>query len=119
MGRSTSKEQYGYFYRTAKLDIVQTYQFPVSFDWFERPPFSMLVAPKGMASDLSKMLFVSGNHIKPEDAVGELNRMVDVYDMYLNNVTIPMDWRNVMAKRWLFMGDLNAYVYVHKYINST
>ncbi len=36
--------------------------------------------------------------------------MVDVYDMYLNNQSIPLDWRNVFAKRWLFMGDMNAYV---------
>ncbi len=70
LGRTSSKEQYGYFYRTSKIDIVQSFQFPSSFDWFERPPYSILISPKGI-TDVNKMVFVSGNHIKPEDAPGK------------------------------------------------
>lgn len=40
LGRTSSKEQYAYFYKPALVRLVATYQYPEAADLFERPPFS-------------------------------------------------------------------------------
>jgi len=79
LGRTSSKEQYAYFYRTSKYSVVDTYQVPEDRDGadiFERPPF--VVRFRASGTSVGEFGFI-GNHIKPDDAVAEIDAMYDVY----------------------------------------
>ena len=44
LGRSTSKEQYAFLYRTDRVEVVSTHQYDDSAnDDFEREPYSVLI----------------------------------------------------------------------------
>jgi deoxyribonuclease-1-like protein len=40
LGRTSSKEQYGYFYKIKTFDLLKTYQYPDPNDDFEREPYA-------------------------------------------------------------------------------
>jgi len=97
LGRTSSKEQYAYFYRTNKLAVVDTFQYPEILDQFERPPFSVRFKTIG-SYDVKEFGFI-GVHAKPGDAPKEIDHLVDVYDM------VRAKWQ---LDDFIIGGDLNA-----------
>jgi len=89
-GRSSSKEQYGVIYKTAKnISITEFTDYnPDPEDRWERPP--ILVA--FTANNYS--LTAYNIHIKPEDVANELHYLEETVNKYEGNVVI--------------LGDLNA-----------
>jgi len=96
LGRSSSKEQYAFIYDPSRLTVVDVHQFPDENNWFERPPYSITVESKNNG----KRLFLTGVHVKPTDAVAEIDHLVDVYDFYTG--------ANNINQGWVCMGDFNA-----------
>ncbi|KAL0477319.1 DNASE1 [Acrasis kona] len=96
LGRSSSKEQYAFIYDPSRLSIVSTLQFEDQENWFERPPFSVVIQNNSGAR-----LFLTGLHAKPTDAVAEIDHLVDVYDTYSSQ-------NNDITQGWIVMGDFNA-----------
>ena len=95
LGRSSSKEQYAFFYRQSKVKILERWQYPDAKNAFERPPFFVRFA------DLNDQFNVAfGNiHTKPEDTPNELGNLTLVYD------EIFWKWQPTFV---LFGGDMNA-----------
>lgn len=89
-GRSSSKEQYAFFYRQDLLESVDYFDFSDTSDLFEREP---LIAYWRFTST-GEEFFTFGLHAKPEDAFNELQALYDVYyyaeDYYNNNKSIIM-----------------------------
>lgn len=94
-GRSSSKEQYCYFYKNSLFQVLNQNEYPDSNDYFERPPFNVLFRDK----EDGKEFVVSGLHAKPDDAVKEIDRMIEVYT-YIENTLETSDV--------VMMGDFNA-----------
>ncbi|PIK39561.1 putative deoxyribonuclease-1 [Apostichopus japonicus] len=93
LGRTSSKEQYSFFYKTSVFTLVDSYIYDDPGDIFEREPFNVRLRVNNWD------LVLSAIHTKPDDAVIELSRMVDVYED--------------LVKRWdlkdvLILGDFNA-----------
>ncbi|ELU01904.1 hypothetical protein CAPTEDRAFT_100138 [Capitella teleta] len=102
LGRTTSKEQYAYFYRPSKFSYVKEYQWPEDRegnDWFERPPFTVHFQANGFS--LGDFAY-SGIHVKPDDAVAEIDHLVDVFD------GVADIWGSSNPSGWIIGGDLNA-----------
>jgi endonuclease/exonuclease/phosphatase family metal-dependent hydrolase len=96
LGRTTSKEQYGFFYKRDKLEIINTDQFNVTLDYFERPNYSVEFKLKEIANE---SFFLSANHISPSKAPEEIDLLVEVYDSLI---------KKFQQKKILFLGDFNA-----------
>eukprot|EP01080_Neovahlkampfia_damariscottae_P001127 gene1127-10641_t len=96
LGRTSSKEQYGFFFKNSEFEILNTNQFNVSLDYFERPNYSVEFKVNGF----NDSFFLSANHISPSKAPEEIDRLVDVYDTLINQYGFE--------KKILFMGDFNA-----------
>ncbi|XP_038077129.1 deoxyribonuclease-1-like [Patiria miniata] len=79
MGRSSYKEQYVYFYNPSKVSVIDAYEYPESHDEFERQPFIVRFQKICHCFGLSEFA-VAGIHIKPDDAVTELDYLSEVYD---------------------------------------
>jgi endonuclease/exonuclease/phosphatase family metal-dependent hydrolase len=77
LGRTTSKEQYAFFYKTSTVGVVNFYQWPDTTDIFEREPY--IVRFRASSYAVGEFGFL-GIHTKPDDAVNEINALVDVYD---------------------------------------
>jgi len=106
LGRSTSKEQYGYIYRSDWLSVVNSYVYADSNDHFERPPF--VVHFKSSKAEVKNFVTI-GIHTKPDDAENEISRLVDVYDDAVNKWSV---------QNAILMGDFNAGCnYVKSYDN--
>ncbi|XP_067648775.1 deoxyribonuclease-1-like [Haliotis asinina] len=98
LGRTRSKEQYAYYYKTDKVKIVDTRLYNDSSDLFEREPYSVLTEVNTVEGDVLRM-GLTGVHIKPDDAVHELQAMEAVYN----------DTKNAFnTKNMIIMGDMNA-----------
>lgn len=98
-GRSSSKEQYGFIYRTDRMFVSNEWQYPDLANNFERPPYVVtfeLIQPTTHAGGL---LTIIPCHAKPDDAIAEMNALVDVYD------AVEEMFENPNA---IIMGDLNA-----------
>ncbi len=81
LGRTISKEQYAYFYKSSKLTLLTSYVYnDQNGDVFEREPFIAYFESPTTAVDRFAMF---GIHIKPTEAVDEINRLVDVYDDFV------------------------------------
>ncbi|RKP18195.1 DNase I-like protein [Rozella allomycis CSF55] len=94
LGKSSSKEQYVYFYRKDRAVLIDQWQYDgIAARNFERPPFCVL-----MSFGHEKVVFI-GLHAKPAAAIFEINSLKYVYDEVLQR------WgeSNIMI-----MGDLNA-----------
>lgn len=94
LGRTSSKEQYVFYYKSdggLKVSGESTYED--SGDVFEREPYSVLFTK----SDFSFVLI--GIHIKPSDAINELNTLDEVYESVKSTH---------FANDWIILGDLNA-----------
>jgi deoxyribonuclease-1-like protein len=96
-GRTSSKEQYAFFYRTDLFDVpIEKYIYDDQNDDFEREPFIVKFNTKENDFD-----FVLINiHVDPDDANKEINQ--------LDNVVIFAKMKFPGEKDFMIMGDLNA-----------
>jgi endonuclease/exonuclease/phosphatase family metal-dependent hydrolase len=97
LGRTSSKEQYAYFYNTATIEASQgAYTFNEgSVDTFERQPFIAHFKAKGGVFDFTLVDI----HTKPEDATAEIS--------FLPNVIFEARAHTVEADV-ICLGDFNA-----------
>lgn len=97
LGRSKSKEQYSFIYRTDKVTLEDKYQYDdTSKDLFEREPFCAKFSCCNAA--LSQLVLIA-IHVDPDTVTEELEALHDVH--------------GAVARRWktdniLMMGDFNA-----------
>jgi hypothetical protein len=96
LGRTSSKEQYAYFYKTSTVSVVSTYQWPDSADIYEREPFIVRFRASGYT--VGDFGFI-GIHVKPDDAVNEIDKLTDVY------YSMRSMWN---LDNFIIGGDLNA-----------
>ncbi|XP_041458011.1 uncharacterized protein LOC121410172 isoform X2 [Lytechinus variegatus] len=97
LGRSSSKEQYAYFYRPSKLELVTSYVFEeTQGDVFQREPY---IAYFKSPTTYVKEFIIGGIHTKPDEAVAEIDNLVDVYSAIQEKYEVE----NV-----IFAGDFNA-----------
>ncbi|XP_072174335.1 deoxyribonuclease-1-like [Diadema setosum] len=95
VGRTSSKEQYAYFYREDMFSVKDSFTYSDSGDLFEREPYVVLFGSNTGVGDFS----VIGLHSKPDDAVNELNQMKNVYNSAVSR------FGNANS---ILMGDFNA-----------
>lgn len=99
LGRTTSKEQYAYFYRPSSLTPLSNYHYDdgdePDEDLFQREPF--LVRFQSVSGNLDFALI--GIHTDPGDAVLEIDGLTDVYTDMLSR------WNDYDA---IILGDFNA-----------
>ncbi|XP_064644179.1 deoxyribonuclease-1-like [Lineus longissimus] len=100
LGRTNSKEQYGFLYDPNKVSVTDTYQYEDGpddgLDAFEREPFAVrFSSPTTEVSDFA----IINVHIKPNDAVREIGDLTHVYD----TVEAHWDLEDIM-----FAGDFNG-----------
>jgi endonuclease/exonuclease/phosphatase family metal-dependent hydrolase len=107
LGRTTSKEQYAFFYKPSLVTVITTYQWPDTGDLFEREPFIVHFHPTS-CYDVGDFAFMA-IHVKPTDAVAEINQLAAVYDsvktiLNLENILIGgnfnADCTYVTASEW-------------------
>ncbi|XP_048247810.1 deoxyribonuclease-1-like [Haliotis rufescens] len=98
LGRTSSKEQYVYYYKTDKVKLIRTALYNDTSDLFEREPYSVLIEVARTTGGPLRMA-LTGVHIKPSDAVGELDAMTAVY----TDAKAFFNTENVVI-----MGDMNA-----------
>jgi endonuclease/exonuclease/phosphatase family metal-dependent hydrolase len=96
LGRTSSKEQYAYFYKTSIVSVVATYQWPDTSDIYEREPYIVRFRASNYA--VGDFGFI-GIHVKPEDAVNEIDKLTDVY----NSMTSMWNLQD-----FILGGDFNA-----------
>lgn len=96
LGRTSSMEQYAYFYKTETVSVVDDYQWPDDSDIFEREPYMVRFRASGYAVGEFSMM---GIHVKPDDAVAEIDALYDVYESMVSR------WG---TENFLIAGDLNA-----------
>jgi endonuclease/exonuclease/phosphatase family metal-dependent hydrolase len=95
LGRTTSKEQYAFFYRASKLTLLDTWHFDeMGNDVYEREPWVGLFETMD-----GKDFAVVGLHAAPEAAEEEISHL----DVVLADVRARFDESDI-----LLMGDLNA-----------
>ncbi|XP_072020775.1 deoxyribonuclease-1-like [Amphiura filiformis] len=98
LGRSSSKEQYAYFYKESKVEVIEEYVFDDVDDIFEREPYVVRFRSSVAAVQDFAMI---GCHIKPDDAINEMNNLVMVYDDFLTRNYNELE-------DVIFAGDFNA-----------
>ncbi|RUS83767.1 hypothetical protein EGW08_008473 [Elysia chlorotica] len=81
LGRTSSKEQYGFMYRTKKLEVVSTYQFDDGVDdgtdMFQREPFAVrFYCPSTELEDFA----IIATHTDPDEAAKEIGALHKVYE---------------------------------------
>ncbi|CAC5419967.1 DNASE1L [Mytilus coruscus] len=97
LGRSTSKEQYGFLYwNCTKLRVTDTYQYDDPLDVFERPPF--VVRFESPSTDVSDFAILA-LHTKPSKAPEEIDNITRVYDI------VKSQWN---LEDVIIAGDLNS-----------
>ncbi|XP_071954247.1 deoxyribonuclease-1-like [Antedon mediterranea] len=100
-GRSTSKEQYTFFYKPELFEVTDQYEYDdgdeeLKEDTFEREPF---IVRFSSPSTLVKDFAMVGIHTKPDDAFNEIDTLADVYD----DITEKWNIEDV-----IIAGDFNA-----------
>ncbi|CAH1776658.1 unnamed protein product [Owenia fusiformis] len=96
LGRSNSKEQYAYIYRLSTTAVFAAEVFDDAQDVFEREPY--IVAFFAREAAVPKFV-LAGIHVKPSDALAELNALAQV-KTYIKN--------HLNTDEVVFMGDFNA-----------
>lgn len=89
LGRTSSKEQYVFLYRTG--EILRTDVYPDPLDKFEREPYIIHMNVSG--EDLCLIVV----HIKPDDAGDEIKSLQDV-----------IDYSKKFDDDFILVGDMNA-----------
>jgi endonuclease/exonuclease/phosphatase family metal-dependent hydrolase len=98
LGRSNSKEQYGFFYNKNKINVTDSFHFDDESkgDLFEREPFIVrFKAPSAPVKDF----FIAGIHTNPSAAKEEVGHLVEAYDDAVKRFKI---------NDGIIMGDFNA-----------
>ncbi|KAK3607620.1 hypothetical protein CHS0354_034671, partial [Potamilus streckersoni] len=95
LGRTTSKEQYGFLFRKSKLQVSGTYQYPDPGDIFEREPFTVRFRALHAAVD---DFAIAAIHTSPNHAKDEIGNLTKVYD------AIRQNWH---IENIIIMGDFN------------
>ncbi|XP_072019738.1 deoxyribonuclease-1-like [Amphiura filiformis] len=101
LGRTSSKEQYAFFYKNyeGKVEVTDEYVFnDAADDVFEREPY--VVRFRSKVTALTDFAII-GIHIKPSDAINELNNLEIVYEDLLKRYDNKL-------KDVIFAGDFNA-----------
>lgn len=93
LGRGAQKEQYAFFYRKDHIAVEHLFQFHDIDDVFEREPFT---ASFRVASTSIGLMAI---HVKPKDAVQELDHLDDAFDVTKGSID---------ADLFFILGDLNA-----------
>ena len=75
-GQSSSKEQYGFIWRTDKVKFLQMYEYPDTDLTFQRPPS---VAQFQSIATGRTFLYIP-IHTQPDNTIAEMNGLVDVYE---------------------------------------
>jgi len=92
LGRTSSKEQYAFIYNT-KVQFEKSYQYVDLLDKFERPPTGIMISHEGLRFSLLNI------HTKPDDAVSEVDALVDAYDAMATSLSV---------QDAIVLGDYNA-----------
>ncbi|GFO39450.1 deoxyribonuclease-1-like [Plakobranchus ocellatus] len=100
LGRTVSKEQYGFMFRQSKLQVKDTYQFDDGVDdgtdMFQREPFVVrFTSPTTELEDFA----ILATHTDPDEAAKEVGALHKVYD------AARMHWG---LEDILIAGDFNA-----------
>jgi endonuclease/exonuclease/phosphatase family metal-dependent hydrolase len=95
LGRTSSKEQYAFFYKRSSVSLMGCIQESDISDLFEREPYTCRFKNKTSNKSFSLISL----HAKPDDVVNELNALRDVWD----TVSAAYGDSNIIA-----MGDFNA-----------
>jgi hypothetical protein len=95
LGRTSSKEQYGFFYKEDEFTHLAAFHYNDTLDRFERPPFPNLW--KINANDFQ--FFTIPIHTSPDHAVSEIDALADVFD----ETVLKFSEQNGIV-----MGDFNA-----------
>lgn len=96
LGRTASKEQYAFLYRSDKVTVTDSYLYHDNQDTFQREPFVVRFQAKGAyVSDFA----MAAIHTSPKAAELEIDHLVDVYD----DIVQRWQLRDVMI-----LGDYNA-----------
>ncbi|XP_029208506.2 deoxyribonuclease-1-like isoform X2 [Acropora millepora] len=101
LGRSSSKEQYAFFYRKDVLSVSDSYVYDdgdesLGIDTFEREPY--IVRFQSSFTDIKDFILVA-IHTSPINAPQEIDELVSVYDDVVTKFNIP---------DVIILGDLNA-----------
>lgn len=101
LGPTTSKEQYGFFYRLDNpkfsINITNIYQYPdPNYIYFQRPPFNVRFSVNNFNFTLSAI------HTQPTNAVFEIDKLVDVYDNISQTQLMNYETKVII------LGDFNA-----------
>ncbi|XP_052806744.1 deoxyribonuclease-1-like [Mya arenaria] len=129
LGRTASKEQYGFLYRPSRVTVTDTYQYHDIHDLFEREPFSVKF---NSPTTVIKDFVMVANHIQPSAAREEMDNLTKVYTAllrhwHLEDVIIGgdfnadcnylrlSDWKNISLKSdprytWLIDDDIDTTV---------
>lgn len=99
LGRTSSKEQYAYFYNTSTIELIgspYTYSEPPYNDMFHREPYIANFKVKNGSFDFVLITI----HTDPDEATQEINDLPDVVE----------DTKNVFPNEtnFIILGDLNA-----------
>lgn len=85
VGSSSSKEQYGFIYKSDYMKVKQKWQYPESKNDFSRPPYVIefeLLEPSKRAGDYIAFIPI---HTVPDDAINEISNLVKVYDEWVKH----------------------------------
>lgn len=78
LGRRTAKEQYGYFYRKDKVDVLSLEVYPDTENDFMRPPYiAHFYSP---TIDGLYYFIMIGIHTQPSNAANETSSLAQVYE---------------------------------------
>ncbi|KAL8595239.1 hypothetical protein ACOMHN_043391 [Nucella lapillus] len=97
VGRTHTKEQYAFFYRTDRVLVLDKFMYNDTNDLFEREPFIVKIAPAFAKDDTVSLIAL---HSKPTDATAEIGHLKEVISTTLRKMgpdTEP-----------IVLGDLNA-----------
>lgn len=95
LGRTSSKEQYAFFYRTGVIEVTGSYTYSDGNDEFHREPFIALFKVIGKPFDFT----VINIHTDPDEATEEINELPAVISDARNHFSEP---------DVILLGDLNA-----------
>ena len=104
-GSTSSKEQYGFIWKTQKLALHNAYDYEDVNGWFERPPTVAYFNVLNENNAVQKLAVIS-THIKPvtgatnQDTEDEINHLFDVYQDAIVNEPDYVDA--------IIAGDMNA-----------
>jgi len=96
LGRTISKEQYGFYYRSDKLRVISSSVPEDPADVFEREPFVLNLEhiPSG------QRFWVLGTHLDPDAVPTEIAELERVYS--------ELRAESPAAEPWIVWGDMNA-----------